>query len=141
MWPEKQLSKIPRRSKGRHYGHDVHPRQGGPVAGYYPSRLQDEDVNDLNAESNEFDDNLVEGLNETDDALLATLHLGREELVNAWRTVVRRMARKLATISDANNAEAKVQEIDQKIAMVKKLSQSEQSMDEDSTDKAEKKGL
>ncbi|CAO3568599.1 unnamed protein product [Mortierella alpina] len=105
-----------------------------------PGRLQDDEDEDLLDESNEFADNLVEELQETDDALLATLHLEREDLVSAWRTVVRRMAKNLATLSDANDADNKVKEIDQKIAMVKKLSQSEQPMDEDSTDKAEKKG-
>lgn len=105
-----------------------------------PGRLQDDEDEDLLDESNEFADNLVEELQETDDALLATLHLEREELVSTWRIVVRRMAKKLATLSEANDADTKVKEIDQKIAMVKKLSQSEQPMDEDSTDKAEKKG-
>jgi hypothetical protein len=105
-----------------------------------PGLLQDDEDEDLLDESNEFADNLVEELQETDDALLATLHLEREELVSTWRTVVRRMAKKLATLSEANDADTKVKEIDQKIAMVKKLSQSEQPMDEDSTDKAEKKG-
>ncbi|KAF9958990.1 hypothetical protein BGZ70_008999 [Mortierella alpina] len=46
-----------------------------------PGRLQEEDDEDLLEESNEFADNLVEGLHETDDALLAALHLEREELV------------------------------------------------------------